>query len=295
MGSHLVDLLLENPDNDITIVDNMQSAAVGFEHFGDRVHIAQMSVGDFFTEATPHHDQIYHLASVVGPVGVLSHAGRIIQSIVNDTYKIADAAEAWGARIVDVSTSEVYGGGQQGLCSEDMPKIITNKTSARLEYAIGKLAAETALINLGVNAVIIRPFNIAGPRQKPDGGFVLPRFIAAAKQGEPLTVYGDGSQVRAFTHVKDIAEGLMAAMKRGILGEAYNIGNAHNKVTILQLAEKVREVTKSRSLVKFVDPKTLWGPDFEEAADKYPDSSKAESELDWRATRSLENIIADAL
>jgi UDP-glucose 4-epimerase len=242
--------------------------------------------------------EIYHLASVVGPVGVLRHGGNIAKSIVDDTYRMAALAETSGARLLDVSTSEVYGGGRNGYCSEKDVKIIPPTNSIRLEYAVGKLAAEVALINKSsvrsLEAVIVRPFNIAGPRQSPTGGFVLPRFIGQALSGEPLTVYGDGRMIRAFTHVKDIASGIMRVMQRGKSGEAYNIGNPANKTTILALAERVVKLLDSPSDISFVNPKKLFGPLFEEANDKYPDADRAMNGLGWKPTRDLDTIILEA-
>lgn len=302
VGSHLVEFLIQRQEASyILVVDSLLSNAVPpdffIQRYGPReVTVWQQPINSLLHafEKGSYFDEIYHLASVVGPVGVLKHKGRILERVLRDTYFLAELAEKWGAKLIDVSTSEVYGGGQQGLCAEDMPKIITHKTSARLEYAIAKLAAETALINMGSNCVIIRPFNISGPRQKPDGGFVLPRFIQAAKKDEPLTVYGDGMQVRAFTHVRDIVKGLWLAMQLGKPGSIYNIGNPENRVNILTLATQVIKLLDSKSSISFVDPKTLWGPDFEEAADKFPDASKAQRELGWAADYTLDMIIEEA-
>lgn len=286
VGSNLIKFI---SDADVTIVDNMQSNAVRNVR---EANVIFCDMGAYLRQTKDRFDEIYHLASVVGPVGVLEHAGKIIKSIVNDTYTVAAAAKRWNAKIVDVSTSEVYGGGNQGFCQEDMPKIITNRTSARLEYAIGKLASETALINMGANSVIIRPFNIVGPNQGSKGGFVLPRFIEQAAKREMLTVYGDGSQVRAFTHVDDICRGLVAAMAKGKAGESYNLGNEKNRVTIKELAAMVCSFYPG-SQYGHVNPKTLWGEKFEEAADKYPDASKAREHLGWKAMISLQDIIAE--
>lgn len=293
LGSHLVQLLLARGD-EVTIVDNLSTNVVKPDFFKGDARVIEKSIIDFvFIDYLKEEefDQIYHLASVVGPAGVLPHAGRIIESVVMDTYAIASLrGNDDRIRILDVSTSEVYGGGNKGYCSEEMDKIIT-KTSARLEYAVGKLAAETALINMKANCVIVRPFNIAGPRQSKEGGFVLPRFLEQAKQGKPLTVFGDGRAIRAFTHVKDVARGLILAMEKGKAGEAYNIGNPHNKTSILGLAEKVITVTGTKSKIEHVDPKDIWGQYFEEAADKFPDSRKASLELGWTPNYDIEQII----
>ncbi len=244
-------------------------------------------------------DQIYHLASVVGPAGILVHAGRIVEYIVADTYSIIDRALEWGAQLLDVSTSEVYGGGIDGLCSEDTPRIVPSQTTVRLEYAVGKIAAETALINTcrvkGMRGVIVRPFNIAGPRQSYKGGFVLARFARQALLGEPLTVFGNGRQIRAFTHVKDMAEGLIRAMRSGRSGEVYNLGNPLNRLTIGELAERVLRLSGSRSRISFVDPKTIFGPLYAEAKDKYPDADKAMTELGWAPRYGIDDVIQDSL
>jgi UDP-glucose 4-epimerase len=176
--------------------------------------------------------------------------------------------------------------------------IIPPKVSVRLEYAVAKLGCEVALMNMakvaGLEVTIVRPFNVAGSRQSTLGGFVLPRFIGQALAGEPITVYGDGKMVRAFTDVRDIVDGIMRVMRLGQNGEAYNIGNPANKTTILDLAEKVLQIVGGESPITFVDPKNLWGPLFEEANDKYPDSERAMRELGWSPRYDLECTIREA-
>ena len=291
-GSHLLELLLADPINQIHVVDNLSTSPLPLEDLLDELgHPPRLTYSILEVEAFcksyegEPYDEIYHFASVVGPAGVIPHAGRIAVSIVRDTLAVVNLAQSWNAKLLDVSTSEVYGGGQEGLCSETMAKIIPANSSARLEYAVGKLAAETSLTNLcksgRLKAVIIRPFNITGPRQSGKGGFVFPRFIGQALAGKDITVFGDGSQIRAFTHVKDIVEGVVCAMKRGNMGEAYNLGNPANRCSILELAKEVKAITGSASKVVFVDPKTIYGPMYEEANDKFPDASKAMTELGW--------------
>lgn len=304
IGSHLVERLLLDRDVYVHVVDNLTSSPIDVETFvrqlpePKRLTHDLCSVENFCDRGTrTTFDEIYHLASVVGPVGVLAHAGRIAGMMVNDTARVATLASACRARLVDVSTSEVYGGGRDGYCSERDFKVIQPKVTVRLEYAVGKLAAEIALVNMTavstLSASIVRPFNVAGPRQSGKGGFVLPRFITQAMAGQPLTVYGDGGMIRAFTHVSDIADGLLAVMERGRSGEAYNLGNPANKTTILGLAQRVVRLTGSRSDVIFIDPKTLFGPLFEEANDKYPDADRSINELGWVPKHDLDQIILD--
>lgn len=222
----------------------------------------------------------------------------MVREVVRDAYLITDYCIKRGARLLDISTSEIYGGGQSGYCPETTPKIVPAETTIRLEYAIAKLAAETAIINLcrnkGLQATIVRPFNVAGPRQSPRGGFVLPRFIQQAHHGKPLTVFGDGKALRAFTHVEDMASGIILAMRRGKNGEAYNVGNPANKTNILSLAQTVIRLVGSASEIIFVDPTTIYGPTYREASDKFPDAEKARLELGWVARHDIEATIRAA-
>lgn len=307
LGSHLVERLLNDPQTRVHVVDNLVTSPIDVDAFvknlkaGDRFTYDKCSVEQYVGKARTgaKFDEIYHLASVVGPVGVLQHAGKIAKSIIDDTYRVVDLAKHDQARLCDVSTSEVYGGGRDGYCSESDAKIITPKVSVRLEYAVAKLASEVALVNMsrsqGLHCAIIRPFNIAGPRQAPKGGFVLPRFIRQAIAGEPLTVYGDGKMIRAFTHVKDVVEGIVLATRRGAPGEIYNVGNPANKISIKELAERIVKAAGSKSAIDFVDPKQLFGPLFEEANDKFPDSDKASRELGWQPKYDLDTVLRDTI
>jgi len=306
IGSHLVEQLLEDEGNLVHVVDDLSSSPISVDRYvaqlpnRERLSWDIRTVKDYFSrDGLPSHDEVFHLANVVGPVGVLQHAGDIVRKTVEDTYAIADFAAATGARVCDVSTSEVYGGGRDGYCSENDSMIITPKTSVRLEYAMAKLACEVALMNQAISrelhVVVIRPFNVAGPRQSARGGFVLPRFLLQALRGEDITVYGDGKMIRAFTHVSDVADGIIRALRRGKPGHVYNIGNPANRTSILHLAEEVVRLSGSKSKIVFVDPKKLWGPLFEEANDKYPDSDRATNDLGWKPKHGLEETIADAL
>lgn len=306
IGGHLIDWLTRNYKTDkIHVVDNLSSNPIPYENLledlGPRPNLSYSlcSIEEFYKRGIKTKwDKIYHLASVVGPAGVLPHAGKIVKSIVDDTYYLIEIALKCNARLVDISTSEVYGGGQEGYCSENFPKIVPAKTTVRLEYAVAKLAAETALINLtkvsSLNVVIVRPFNIAGPRQSGRGGFVLPRFISQAIKNTPLTIFGRGNQIRAFTHVNDMVKGIVAAMENGKNGGAYNLGNPKNKISINELADLVVDITKSKSEKIFVDPKEIYGPFFEEANDKYPDAAMAMRELLWDPELTIEKAVNDS-
>ena len=306
IGSHLVEKLILDPNNRVHVVDNLSTSSIELQSYLDflgrpgNLTYSICTVEQFCLELAEGSlfEQIYHLASVVGPVGVLSHAGKIALQIINDADRIAQLALRTGAKVVDVSTSEVYGGGRDGYCSEKDFKVIQPEVTVRLEYAVGKLAAEISLINLArvtpLKVSVARPFNVAGPRQSGLGGFVLPRFIAQALSGEPITVYNNGRMIRAFTHVRDIVDGIILIMEKGLNGEVYNLGNPSNKTSIGELAERVVHLTGSRSDISHVDPKMLFGPLFEEANDKYPDADRAMHDLGWTPIFGINDIILDS-
>lgn len=305
IGSHLVERLLAD-GHDVSVIDDLRSAVIDPDTLYQRQekrHTLQWQIesiqdSDLFSWVSPCFDEIYHLASPVGAVGILAYGGDIVREVVRDTYKIADYARRIRARMLNVSTSEIYGGGDHGLCAENMPRLIQAETTIRLEYAIAKLAAETALLNLqrtkGLDVVIVRPFNVAGARQSSKGGFVVPRFVEQVLRGEPLTVFGDGSQQRAFTHVTDIVDGLVRAMERAKNGAVYNLGNPNNRTTINDLAARTIEQA-GQGTIQYVDPKTIYGDLYADAPDKFPDSAKAMRELDWKPIRTIPDILNDVI
>lgn len=305
LGTHLTELLLKKKTNQVHVVDSMTTSPIQLKYYLKKIGnpknltYSLIPMDRYFKKKTlPKFQEIYHLASPVGPAGVLNHAGNMVRQIIGDTYILMDYCSKNKIKLLDVSTSEIYGGGQKGYCSEEMPKIVPPQTTVRLEYAMAKLAAEIAIINscaIGkLKASIVRPFNVAGPHQSPKGGFVLPRFLQQAHAGKPLTVFGTGRAIRAFTHVKDMVNGIVLTMNKGRNGEVYNIGNPDNKINIKALAKSVIRIVESKSKIISTDPKKLYGRLFEEANDKFPNASKAFKELGWRPKYDMDTIIQDA-
>lgn len=300
IGSHLVSLLLEDADAHVTVVDSLMNKVFAPSRIVEEISrgkpgkldVQLVSVAEF--EPQQRFERIFHLASVVGPAAVLNYSGFITESIVRDTYKMIRLAQEHGAQLVNISTSEVYGGGDRGFCQEETPRVFRGPASARQEYATGKAACEVSIANLcstgKLSSVTIRPFNVSGVRQLGQGGFVLPRFIGQAMEGLPLSVFGDGVQVRAFTDVRDVVSGILTASERGTSGEVYNVGNPANRITIRELAALVLRVTKSESEIRLVDPKVLYGEHYEEAADKFPDATKIMG-LGWRPRYPLDQTV----
>jgi len=299
LGSHLTERLLEE-ETQIGIIDNLSTNAVEpdfFEDYSD-CSIALCPLAGFLpTGAIGDFDTIFHLASPVGPAGVLAHAGEMAYKIIKDTKTVIDFALEKDADLILISTSEVYG--RDGIFTENVRKIIPGQIEIRTEYGAGKLLAEIMTINKArvseLRYHIIRPFNIAGPRQKPDGGFVLPRFVTAALKNEPISVFGSGTQQRAFTHVLDIVDGILKIARSEEKNEIWNIGNIENMITIGDLAHLVKNKVKSESEIDYVNPKEIFGKLYAEAFDKLPNIGKIQERLKWAPQFDLMKIVTDTI
>ncbi len=302
IGKFLERKILNETDYNITIVDNLSSSVLDEKIANDKR--VQFIEEDFSEWALPDNEkyfQIYHLASPVGPVGVLKYKGKIGKIIIEQTYKVAEIAIKMGAKLIDISTSEVYGKnpddeneGQR----EDINKVVPPNITVRLEYGVSKLLSEIMLKNLSIDFPLkyncIRPFNIIGPSQNDELGFVMPRFLRQALSGEPITIYGDGKQKRTFTHVEDLVDGIFMVMESDITGEIFNIGNPRNVISIRELAEKIKEATNSYSEINLVNPKKLFGDEFAEAWNKIPNVDKLVKAVGWKPNWSIDDIISEA-
>ena len=288
----------------IWAIDNLSSNAISPDHpIAKDVNLLVKDILDISWTVLPKFDLILHLASPVGPVGVLKHSGKMGRIILDDIYWAIEGAKHNKCPLVFVSTSEIYGyRDQKSYLQEHDDKVLHGEFTVRNEYAIAKLLSEIVLSNQGkidsnFKYQIVRPFNVTGAYQLPDGGFVLPRFVTQALSGEDITVYYDGLQLRAFTWVKDIVNGiyLTSIAEDKHWNQEWNIGNEKNENTILYLAQRVKEITKSQSKISHVDPKTLHGPLFTEAPEKIPNSDKIKQELGWSATKNTDEVIQEVV
>jgi UDP-glucose 4-epimerase len=292
-------------ENQVHVVDNLSTSPIELDSYLDSVGRPANLSWDICSVERYHDtlakkggseriDQIYHLASAAAS----GHPHARGQARPADHQRHDPhhplALEHW-RQVVDMSTSEIYGGGRDGYCSENDFKIVPPQVTVASEYAVGKLAAEISLVNTHQSDAAARDDRPAvqrrGTRQSGKGGFVLPRFISQALANQPLTVYGDGSMIRAFTHVQEHRARHDVVMEKGRNGEGLQLGNPANKTSILDLAERVVRVTNSSSKISFVNPKELFGPLFEEANDKYPDADRAINELDWHPQHGLDETI----
>lgn len=303
IGSHLVSLLLRKGVH-VVIIDNKATNVVEKSFFSNNNYqIFHQSIQKVNLSKIKDVDNVFHLASILGPTGVLSHGGNIGMSIVNDTVSLRDYCIQKGATLIDISTSEIYG--HEGLLKENSKKLFPGLYTIRSEYAGAKMLAEMSIINKSLldkklKFHIIRPFNVSGPLQKPDGGFVIPRFVIAALTNQPLTVYGNGNQRRAFGHVEDICDAILKIATSRFKNQIWNIGNPKNEMSIKDLAKLVRDAIKATrhgrtSKIIYVEPKKIHGRNFSEATDKIPYIKKINKLLRWKPKKSTLEIVKDVI
>ncbi len=302
LGSHSIEKY-QSEGFDITIIDNLSSNVI--QPDDELCKNCDVIIDDIldipWTSLDGQYDIILHLASPVGPVGVLKHSGEMARYILDDIYWAIEGAKKYDCPLIFISTSEIYGYRDTAeFLKEEDDKLLVGNYAVRNEYSIGKLLAEIVLSNTAkvsdLKYQIIRPFNISGPRQLRDGGFVLPTFVNQAMDGDSITVFNSGEQVRAFTYVKDIVDGIyLTSVANNHMNEIWNIGNGDNVATINYMAEKVKEFTNSSSNISHVDPKTIHGPLFEEAWDKIPNAEKIKSLLGWTPTLGVDAIIESVI
>ena len=303
IGSHSVEKW-KNLGYKITIIDNMSSNALSpTDKLFEGCEIILEDILNVDITQLEKFDSILHLASPVGPVGVLKHSGKMASIIIDDIYWAINAAKHNNCPLIFISTSEIYGyrDGKTYLKENDQ-KVLDGEFTVRNEYAIAKLLSEIVLTNQAkidpsFKYQIIRPFNVSGKYQLPDGGFVLPRFVEQALTNQDITVYYSGHQLRAFTWVKDIVDGiyLTSTAERDMWNEEWNIGNEINEQSILYLAEKVKTYTKSKSNIINIDPKTIHGKLFSEAPEKIPNSEKIKEKLGWTPSKCVDDVIKEVI
>jgi nucleoside-diphosphate-sugar epimerase len=298
IGSHVVDALLD-AGHEVEVIDSLVTAVTdGGEYDGHPSCVVHReSIEDYFAAGRTFAgaDWVVHAASCVGPAEILGHQGRLGADIVVSTQLVVDACVEADAALVGFSSAEVYG--RSGLLSERDPLAIPTAYNARLEYAIAKALCEALILNSrhrGLRGFVIRPFNVAGPRQSRAGGFVMPTFVQQALAGDPVTVFAGGRQVRAFLSARDLArfmtDHLDAALASG--HPIFNLGHPGNVTAIWDLAERVVARLGSASEIVHADATMIHGRHYVEAesVQKMPVLDAALT-VGWQPQTSLDELI----
>ncbi|RMF94984.1 MAG: NAD-dependent epimerase/dehydratase family protein [Candidatus Schekmanbacteria bacterium] len=296
IGSHLCEVLLEKGHN-VTVIDDLSIGSTeNLKEFLEN-GLIKFVQGDILEESLlddliSKSDIVFHLAAVVGVKHVVDNPVRGIYVNYGGTEKVLRLCHLHKKRVVFTSSSEVYGKSKMIPFSEEGDMVLGPSYVPRWSYAVSKALGEHLAIGLskkGLAATVVRYFNAYGPKSKPDGyGSVVAKFTVQAINNLPITVFGDGSQIRAFSYVKDIARGTMlAGMSENSVGKIYNIGG-NNKIKIFDLAEKIRDMVSSSSPIKLIPPDEEYGKNFEDIDLRCADMRKAREELNFECKISLE-------
>lgn len=303
IGSHLAQRLLERGDQ-VLVLDDLSTGSMdnidhlvgrpGFEYrIGSAVDVPLVA------ELVDRCDVTVHLAAAVGVRLIVEKPVHTIETNVRATEVVLGAAAKKQKPVLVASTSEVYGKGAKIPFEETDDLTLGPTTHSRWAYACSKALDEWLALaywrEKRVPVVVARFFNTVGPRQTGRYGMVLPNFAAQALRGEPITVYGTGQQSRCFGHVNDAVEAVIRLLATpAAVGEVFNIGS-DEEVTILELAERVREAAGSSSEIAFVPYSEAYAEGFEDMQRRVPDASKLERTIGFRPRTPLSRIIADVV
>ena len=238
---------------------------------------------------------VYHLAAAVGVELVVNTPIRVLETNLHETEVLLEAAAPQRVPVLLTSTSEVYGKSQKAAFGEEDDLLIGPPHQARWSYACSKLMDEFLGLayakERALPVVIARLFNTVGPRQTGRYGMVLPRFISAAKSGQPLKVFGDGQQTRCFCYVIDTVEALLRLQNcPAARSQVFNVGGSE-EVSIKQLAELVIEILHSKARIEMVPYREAYAPGFDDMRRRKPIVDKLAAITGFRPATPLRRII----
>lgn len=295
IGSHLSDALVSRGDS-VTIVDNLSTGknhAVGITEFVEGTIFDYQLMEELISKA----DFVFHLAAAVGVFNIVNSPLESLMTNIKGTEVILELCSKYRKPILITSTSEVYGKSTSIPLNEESDRVIGSPLLSRWSYSEAKAVDESMsyfyYLEKKLPVRVVRLFNTVGPRQVGSYGMVVPRFVAAALKNQPLEVYGSGDQIRCFCHVSDAVEALLlVADSEKSIGEVFNIGN-NQQISIIELAQKIIEITGSNSEIVKVPYLQAYPKGFEDIQTRVPDISKINQFFGWRPRIELEQIVKD--
>jgi nucleoside-diphosphate-sugar epimerase len=303
IGSHLAERLIERGD-EVCVIDDLSTGAIENlaaikSHPKFTYHIDSIRNYRLTAELVDGCDIVYHLAAAVGVRLIVESPVNTIETNIRGTDIILSLAAKKRKRVVITSTSEVYGKRNRVPFSEDDDLVMGATSKGRWSYACSKAIDEFLAIaywkEKRVPTVIVRLFNTVGPRQTGRYGMVVPNFVQQALAEQDITIYGDGSQTRCFTHVDDVVGALVRVAEHPrAVGEVYNIGSNH-EVTILELARRIKALIGSQSRVVFKPYDEAYEEGFEDMMRRVPDISKIHALIGYQPRRGLDAILESVI
>ena len=303
IGSHLSERLLEN-GHSVLILDNLSTGSIDniahlkgrqeFEYFIDTVNNEPL-----LAELIDRSDVVFHFAAAVGVKLIVEQPVHTIETNVHGTEVVLKNANKKKKLVVIASTSEVYGKSNDVPFREDSDLVLGPTPKHRWAYACSKAIDEFLALaywkERKLPVIIVRFFNTVGPRQTGQYGMVIPNLVRQALAGEPITVFGDGTQSRAFTHVSDVVGALLKLVAEPkAIGQVINIGTTQ-EITILQLAERIRELSGSPSPIRFVPYDQAYESGFEDMPRRVPDLTRVRALIGYEPKNGLDDILEQVI
>jgi UDP-glucose 4-epimerase len=299
IGSHLAQRCLERGD-EVYIIDDLSTGSIdNIRHLKDHrrfnYYIDTVCNHRLTAELVDTCDIVYHLAAAVGVKLIVESPVKTIETNIQGTDVVLSLAAKKRKRVLITSTSEVYGKRDRVPFHEDDDLTLGPTIKGRWSYACSKAIDEFLAIAYWkerlVPTVIVRLFNTVGPRQTGRYGMVIPNFVEQALSGKDLTVFGDGTQSRCFTHVEDAVDAIIGvAEHKDAVGQVFNIGS-DQEVTILELAERVVQLTGSNSRIVLVPYDEAYEDGFEDMMRRVPDLGRINRLIGYRPTHTLDEIL----
>ena len=299
VGSHLAEALLGRGD-EVYVLDDLSTGSID--------NIAQLKSNPKFhytidtvtnepllAEMIDRCDTVVHLAAAVGVKLIVESPVRTIETNVHGTEVVLKVANKKKKLVLIASTSEVYGKSAKVPFSEQDDLVLGPTSKHRWAYACSKMIDEFLALaywkERKLPVIVVRLFNTVGPRQTGQYGMVVPNFVRQALAGEPITVFGDGTQSRSFTYVGDVVRAMVALINEPrAVGQVFNIGNG-NEISMRALALRIKELTGSRSEIVFIPYDQAYEAGFEDMPRRVPDIAKIRALIGYEPTVELDEIL----
>ncbi len=305
IGSHLAEKYLKL-GNEVYIIDNLSTGSLdNIKHlekeYNGKIHITVDTIfnEDKMIELVGICDTVFHLAAAVGVKYILDNPLSSITTNILGTEIVLKLANKFKKKVLIASTSEAYGKQEKAPLVESDNVTFGPSGKARWSYAVAKLMDEFTAIAYNkttqLPVVIVRFFNTVGPKQTGEYGMVIPNFVKQSLRNTPITVHGDGTQRRTFTHVSEVTDCIMKLIDTPeAYGEVVNIGGVE-EVTIKELAQRVIDKVNSKSEIKFVPYDEVYSDDFEDMPRRVPSTEKLKSLIGFAPQKELDEILDDII
>jgi UDP-glucose 4-epimerase len=299
IGSHLADHYV-NAGHQVTILDNFSTGLkTNIAHLESTITTVDGDIRniELVESQTKLADLVLHMAAALGVNTILESPLESMSTNITGSEVVLNAAAKFNKRIIIASTSEIYGKNPKQPLTETDDRVVGTPQKIRWTYSDAKAIEEAMAFALHqekkLSVTTVRLFNTVGPRQTGRYGMVVPRFVHAALNNEPITIYGDGTQSRVFCHVDDAVQAIATiAHIDSTIGDVFNVGGT-GEVTIKQLAEQVITLTGSKSEITYTAYSDAYPAGFEDIQRRVPDVSKIKSAIGWAPGKDLNQIISD--